>query len=180
MQTLALNPNPNPSLKPNPNPNPNPNLPRHHGAMMVFSQEDYSPDAAQPLPAGEEMLASSCTVGECEEGCTQCEWEKCTVLKHDGNEKYTVRIHADQATVAGLPRRFLQVAMPTENKVSYCMETKVFTVTLCVAHVDTTCGLKDGTQPRKPDRPGRHYDPVTREYVDREGGGGHLDIGPPL
>merc|ERR1712166_1189621 len=69
---------------------------RHKGVLLVFSVEDYMPDSALPLPAGEEMIASACTVDACEEGCTQFEWEKCTVLKHEGNDKYTVRIHADE------------------------------------------------------------------------------------
>ena len=131
-----------------------------------MTQEEYLPPADRPLPVGEQMLACSCTPGVCEDGCTQCPWENCIVRAHEGGEKYTVSI--DDEDVGGLDRRFLHASMPIENKVAYCMETKVFTVTLCVAHIDTTCGVKNGAEPRAPDGPGRHYDPVLREYVDRE------------
>lgn len=136
--------------------------------MLVFTQEDYLPDKTRPLPRGEVMLACSCTPGVCEDGCTQCGWEECTVLKHEGGENYTVEMAADGEKVTGLPRRYLHALMPTENTVSYCMETKLLSVKLCVAHVDLTCHLKAGAEPRKPDNPGLDYDPVTRKWVDRE------------
>ena len=37
-----------------------------------------------------------------------------------------------------------------------------------MAHVDTTAHLKAGAEPRKPDKSGLDYDPVTRKWVDRE------------
>jgi len=140
---------------------------RHLGAMIVFTQEDYLPPADKPLPAGEVMLACSCTAGVCEPGCTQCPWEECVIVEHDGNDVYTARITSDD-DIVHLSRDFFHATTPFENRYSYCMETKLFTVTLGVGFADNTCILKDGAEPRRADDASHQYDVVNREYVDRE------------
>ena len=103
--------------------------------------------------------------------------------KREHGDKYTVRFPPETEKKMGkkrsaepvcpiierrvVDRSYFQSNEHLSNKISYCMETKVLTVTLAVAHFDETCHHKAGKEPPKPAKPDQDYDPVRREWVDR-------------